>query len=90
MYKNFFDVYKIFFGEIYKLRFKMVQTALYISTIDLSHKTVLDSDCNIDQQIEFVYKLSSGNAAINYNLLAVLEKEKQTALNLSEGTVKVY
>ena len=30
--KFFFDVYKNFFGEIYKLRFKMAQTALYIPT----------------------------------------------------------
>ena len=58
--------------------------------IDLSHQAVLDSDPKINQQIEFVYKLPSGNAAINYNLLTVLEKEKQTVLKFSEGTVKVY
>ena len=34
--------------------------------IDLSHQAVLDSDPKINQQIEFVYKLPSGNAAINY------------------------
>ena len=58
--------------------------------IDLSHQAVIDSDPKINQQIEFVYKLSSGNAAINYDLLTVLEKEKQTTLKFSEGTVKVY
>ena len=58
--------------------------------IDLSHQTVLDSDPKINQQIEFVYKLPPGNAAINYNLLTVLEKEKQTVLKFIEGTVKVY
>ena len=58
--------------------------------IDLSHQAVLDLDPKINQQIEFVYKLPSGNAAINYNLLTVLEKEKQTVLQISEGTVKVY
>ena len=42
--------------------------------IDISHQVVLDSDPKINQQIEFVYKLPSGNAAINYNLLTVLEK----------------
>ena len=57
--------------------------------IDLSHQAVLDSDPKINQQIEFVYKLPSGNAAINYNLLTVLEKEKQAVLNISEGTVRV-
>ena len=44
--------------------------------IDLSHQAVLDSDPKINQQIKFVYKLQSGNAAINYDLLTVLEKEK--------------
>ena len=58
--------------------------------IDLSHQAVLGSDPKINQQIEFVYKLPSGNAAINDDLLTVLEKEKQTALKFSEGTVKVY
>ena len=58
--------------------------------IDLSHQAVLDLNPKINQQIEFVYKLPSGNAAINYNLLTVLEKEKQTVLQISEGTVKVY
>ena len=46
--------------------------------IDLSHQAVLDSDPKINQQIGFVYKLPSGNADINYDLLTVLEKEKQT------------
>ena len=58
--------------------------------IDLSHQAVLDSDPKINQQIEFVYKLPSGNAVINYDLLTVLEKEKQTVLKFSEGTEKVY
>ena len=48
----------------------------YIVGIDLSHQAVLDSDPKINQQIEFLYKLQSGNAAINYDLLTVLEKEK--------------
>ena len=58
--------------------------------IDLSHQTVLDSDPKINQQIDFVYKLPSGNAAIDYDLLTVLEKEKQTVVKFSEGTVKFY
>ena len=57
--------------------------------IDLSHQAVLDSDPKINQQIEFLYKLPSGNATINYDLLTILEKEKQTALKFGEGTVKV-
>ena len=61
-----------------------------IAGIDLSHQAVLDSDPKINQQIEFVNKLPSGAAAINYDLLTVLEKEKQTVLKFSEGTVKVY
>ena len=58
--------------------------------IELSHQAVLDSDPKINQQIEFFYKLQSGNAVINYDLLTVLEKKKQTVLKFSEGTVKVY
>ena len=58
--------------------------------IDLPHQVVLDADLKINQQIEFVYKLPSGNADINYDLLTVLEKEKQTVIKFSEGTVKVY
>ena len=50
--------------------------------IDVSHQAVLDSDPKINQQIDFVYKLPSGNADINYDLLTVLEKEKQTVLKL--------
>ena len=62
----------------------------YIVGIDLSHQAALDSDPKNNQQIEFVYKLPSGNAAINYDILTVLEKEKPTALKFIEGTVKVY
>ena len=51
--------------------------------IHLSHQAALDSDPKLNQQIEFVYKLPSGNAAINYDLVTVLEKEKQTVLKLS-------
>ena len=32
--------------------------------VDLSHQAVLDSDPKINQQVEFVYKLPSSNAAI--------------------------
>ena len=49
-----------------------------IAGIDLSHQAVLDSDPKINQQIKFVYKLELGNAVINYDLLTVLKKEKQT------------
>ena len=58
--------------------------------IDLSHQAVLDFVPKSNQQIEFVYKLPSGNADINYDVLTVLEKKKQTVLKFSEGTVKVY
>ena len=45
--------------------------------IELSHQVVLDSDPKINQQIVFVYKLPSDNAAINYDLLTVLEKKNK-------------
>ena len=55
----------------------------------MSDQAVLDSDPKVNQQIEFVYKLPSENNEINYDLLTVLEKEKQTVLKFSEGTVKI-
>ena len=58
--------------------------------IYLSHQSVLDSDPKVNQQIEFVSKLPSGYNAIDYDLLTVLEKEKQTVLKFSQGTVKAY
>ena len=58
--------------------------------IGLSHQAVLDSDPKVNQQIEVVYKLLVPNAGnTNYDLLTVLEKEKQAVLKFSEG-VKVY
>ena len=46
--------------------------------IDLSHQSVLDTDPKVNQQIEFLYKLPSGDNVIDYDLLTVLEKEKQS------------
>ena len=57
--------------------------------IDLSHQAELDSDPNVNQQIELIYKLPNAADEI-FNLLTVLEKKKQTVLKFSEGTVKVY
>ena len=57
--------------------------------IDLSRQAVLDSDLKVNQQIEFIYKLPDEANEV-FNLLTVLEKERQTALKFSEGTVKVY
>ena len=57
--------------------------------IDLSHEAVLDSDPKVNQQIKFIYKLPNAAAGV-FNLLTVLEKEKQTTLKFSEETVKVY
>ena len=57
--------------------------------IDLSHQAVLDSDPKINQQIEFIYKLPNAAHGV-FNLLTVVEKEKQKVLKFSEGTVKVY
>ena len=47
-----------------------------IVEIDLSHQAVLDSDPQINDRFN--------------DLLTVLEKEKQTVLKFSEGTVEVY
>ena len=47
--------------------------------IDLSHQTVLDSDPKISQHIEFVYKLPSGNATTNYDLLTAKKINKRSS-----------
>ena len=58
-----------------------------IVAIDLSHQSVLNSDPKFFQQLEFIYKL---DANLKADILTVLEKEKQTRLEFSKGTVKVY
>ena len=61
---------------------------------DLSKQKVLDSNPKANQQVEFNYKLDNtrttdqgGNRA---QILTVLEKEKETNLEFSKGTVKFY
>ena len=51
-----------------------------IAAVELSHQSVLNSDPEIIQQIEFVYKLG---ANLRADILTVLEKEKQTRLEFS-------
>ena len=55
---------------------------------NLSKQKVLDTNPKANQQIEFVYKLD--NNTQDAQILTVLEKEKQTTLKFSQGTVKVY
>ena len=59
---------------------------------DLSKQKVLDSNPKANQQIEFAYKLDNTRAApgTKAQILTVLEKEKETNLDFSKGTVKVY
>ena len=61
---------------------------------DLSKQKVLDSNPKANQQIEFIYKLDSTRTAAQgenrAQILTVLEKEKETNLEFSKGTVKVY
>ena len=60
---------------------------------NLSKQKVLGSNSKANQQIEFFYKLDNtrdiggGNRA---QILTVLEKEKETNLEFSNKTVKVY
>ena len=58
---------------------------------DLSKQKVLDTNPKANQEVEFVYKLGSDDLNIvNAQILTVLEKEKETTLEFSKGTVKVY
>ena len=58
-----------------------------IAAINLKQQSILDSDPKAIQQIEFIYKLENDKRAL---FLTVLEKEKETSLEFSKGTVKVY
>ena len=60
-----------------------------LTSLEETCQAVLDSDPKVNQQNEFVYKLPSENDG-KFDLLTVLEKEKQTVLKFTEGTVKVY
>ena len=58
---------------------------------DLSKQKVLDTNPKANQEVEFVYKLGNDDLNIvNAQILTVLEKEKETTLEFSKGTVKVY
>ena len=58
---------------------------------DLSKQKVLDSNPRVNQQAEFVYKLGDNdNNEVNAQIVTVLEKEKETNLEFSKGTVKIY
>ena len=58
---------------------------------DSSKQKVLDSNPIANQQIEFIYKLdNSTNPANIVQILAVLEKEKETNLEFTKGMVKVH
>ena len=58
-----------------------------IAAINLKQQAILDSDPKAVQQIELIYKLGNNLRA---HILIILEKEKETVLEFSEGTVKVY
>ena len=57
-----------------------------LAACDLSKQAILYSDLRSAQQIEFTYKLDDNVSAL---ILTILEKEKETILELSIGTVKV-
>ena len=57
---------------------------------DLGKQKVLDSNPKANQQLEFIYKLGNGIDQVDAEILTVVEKEKETILELSKGMVKVY
>ena len=58
---------------------------------DLSKQNVLDSNPKANQQTEFVYKIRDNDEnQVQAQILTVLEKEKETNLDFSKRTVKVY
>ena len=65
----------------YKNHYKLI-------ACDLKHQKVLDSDPKAIQRIEFTYMLDNSNEDNTAQILSVLEKEKETVLEISKGTVK--
>ena len=62
-----------------------------LTCCDLSKQKVLDSNPKASQQIEFVYKLdNTRNLSTKAHTSTMLEKEKETKLKFSKGSVKVY
>ena len=60
---------------------------------DLSKQKVLGSNPKANQQVGFIYKLDNTSNAGGGNraqILTVLEKEKETNLEFSKGSVKLY
>ena len=55
--------------------------------IDLSKQQVLDADPRAIQQINFTANLDKAG---NTTMFFIIEKAKETALDFSQGTVKVY
>ena len=70
----------------------MIIGRIIIICCDLSKQKVLYSNPKANQQIEFVYKLDNTRAApgTKAQILTAFEKEKETNLEFSKGTVKVY
>ena len=69
----------------------MKETFMNRNFYDLSKQKVLDTNPKANQRIEFIYKLHNIRAApgTRAQILTVLEKEKETNLELSKGTVKI-
>ena len=61
---------------------------------DLSKQKICDSNRRTSEQIEFIFKLDNTDADGNpvdktAQILAVLEKDKETKLGFSKGSVKI-
>ena len=56
---------------------------------NLSKQKILDSNPRAALQIEFIFILDNNNDNNNAQILTVLEKEKETKLGFSKGTVKI-
>ena len=70
--------------DYYKNTYKLV-------CCDLSEQKLLDSNPKANQQIEFIYKLdNTRNPSNKAQIFTVLEKQKETKLKFSKGSVKVY
>ena len=60
-----------------------------MTAIDLSKQQALDADPKAIQQINFAGNPAS-NPVANTTMLLIIEKAKETVLDFSQGTLKVF
>ena len=72
------------------LDFSYFEKNYRIIAVDLSNQKALDADSRRMQQIIFTGEIKAGVANTRVIIIYVLEKSKETILEFSKGTAKVF